>query len=61
MVSNYILEDYSIVRHLKDPETGEDVPAYQVLGVIKIRPYNSIEVFQLSVQLENTSALISEM
>lgn len=61
MVSNYILEDYSIVRYLINPATGEEVPAYQVLGVIKIRPYNSIEVFELSVQLENTSALVSEM
>ena len=61
MVSNYVLEDYSIVRYMVDPESGNPVPAYKVLGVIKIRPINSIEVFDLTVQLENTAVTMAEM
>lgn len=61
MVSNYILQDYSIVRYLIDPESGNTVPAYKVLGVVKIQPINSIEVFDLTVQLENTSVSSATM
>lgn len=61
MVSNYILTDYSITRYLIDPETGEAVPAYKVLAVIRIQPINSIEVFDLTVQLENAEVTVSEM
>lgn len=61
MVSNYVLEDYSIIRYMVDPESGNPVPAYKVLGVIKIRPINSIEVFDLTVQLENTAVTMAEM
>ena len=61
MVSNYVIEDYSIVRYMVDPESGNPVPAYKVLGVIKIRPINSIEVFDLTVQLENTAITTAEM
>lgn len=61
MVSNYILQDYAITRFMTDPETGEPVPAYKVLAVIRIQPINSIEVFELSVQLENTEVIVAEM
>ena len=61
MVSNYVIEDYSIVRYMVDPESGNPVHAYKVLGVIKIRPINSIEVFDLTVQLENTAITTAEM
>ena len=61
MVSNYVLQDYAITRFMTDPETGEPVPAYKVLAVIRIQPINSIEVFELSVQLENTDVIVSEM
>lgn len=60
MVANYILQDYSIVRYLVDPETGDPVPAYKVLAVIKIQPINSIEVFDLTVQLENADVFVIE-
>jgi hypothetical protein len=61
MVSNYILNDYSITRYLIDPESGDPVPAYMVLAVIKIQPINSIEVFDLTVQLENAEVTVVEM
>lgn len=60
MTANYILQDYSIVRYLIDPETGDPVPAYKVLAVIKIQPINSIEVFDLTVQLENADVFVIE-
>lgn len=61
MLSNYILDDYTITRYLIDPETGNEVPAYKVLGVIRIRPINSIEVFDLTVQLENNELAVTEI
>lgn len=61
MVSNYVLQDYAITRFMIDPETGDAVPSYKVLAVIRIRPINSIEVFELAVQLENTDVIVSEM
>ncbi len=60
MVSNYILTDYAITRYLIDPETGDPVPAYKVLAVIRIQPINSIEVFDLTVQLENSEVVVAE-
>ena len=54
MVSDYILADYSIARLFTDPNTGYAVPAYEVMAVIRIQPINSIEVFDLTVYLENT-------
>ena len=61
MEANHILEDYSIVRYMINPEDGTPVPAYKILGAIKIRPINSIEVFDLTVNLENTSVTMAEM
>lgn len=61
MVSNFVLQTYSIIRYTVDPESGNPVPAYKVLGVIKIQPINSIEVFDLTVQLENASIATSEL
>lgn len=55
MVSNYILTDYSIERYVNDPETGDPVPAYKVLGVVRVQPINSIEVIDLTVQIENSN------
>ncbi len=60
MVANYILQDYSLTRYTVDPETGAPVPAYKVLAVIKIQPINSIEVFDLTVQLENADVFVIE-
>ena len=54
MVSNYILSDYKITRLSVDPDTGRPVPAYKVLAVLRIMPINSVEVFDLTVQLENS-------
>lgn len=53
MKSDYILNDYAISRLATDPETGAPVPAYKVLAVIRIQPINSVEVFDLTVYLEN--------
>lgn len=61
MISNYVLQDYAITRYLVDPTTGEPVPAYKVLAVIRIQPINSIEVFDLTVQLENAEVVVAEM
>lgn len=61
MVSNYILSDYKIVKYNVDPETGQPVPAYKVLAVIKIMPINSIEVFELQVQIENNEITTAEV
>jgi hypothetical protein len=54
MVSDYILEDYAITRLFTDPDTGYPVPAYEVMAVIRIQPINSIEVFDLTIVMENT-------
>lgn len=61
MTANYVLQDYSITRYLIDPVTGENVPSYKVLAVIRIRPINSIEVFDLTVQLENAEVVVAEI
>ena len=61
MTSNYVLQDYSITRYIIDPVTGENVPAYKVLAVIRIQPINSIEVFDLTVQLENAEVVVAEI
>lgn len=61
MVSNNILSDYRIIKYNVDPETGEPVPAYKILAVIKIMPINSVEVFDLSIQLENNEVTVAEV
>lgn len=60
MVSNYILSDYKVTRYLLDPDSGQPVPAYKVLANIKITPINSVEVFDLTVTLENSEITVSE-
>jgi len=61
MVSNYILADYSIVKYNVDPETGQTVPSYKILAAIRIVPINSVEVFELQVQLENSEVTVAEV
>ena len=61
MVSNYILSDYSIVKYNVDPETGQAVPSYKILSAIRIVPINSVEVFELTVQLENNEVTVAEV
>ena len=61
MVSNYILSDYSIVKYNVDPETGQAVPSYKILAAIRIVPINSVEVFELQVQLENSEVTVAEV
>ena len=61
MVSNYILSDYNIIKYNIDPETGQPVPAYKILAVIRIIPINSVEVFELQVQLENSEVTVAEV
>ena len=61
MVSNYILSDYSIVKYNVDPETGQTVPSYKILAAIRIVPINSVEVFELQVQLENSEVTVAEV
>lgn len=61
MVSNYILSDYDIIKYNLDPETGQPVPSYKVLATIRIRPINSVEVFELKVELENTEVTVAEV
>ena len=61
MVSNYILADYSIVKYNVDPETGQAVPSYKILSAIRIVPINSVEVFELTVQLENSEVTVAEV
>lgn len=61
MVSNYILSDYSIVKYNIDPITGADVPSYKILAAIRIVPINSVEVFELQVQLENSEVTVAEV
>ena len=60
MVSNNILSDYNMVKYNIDPESGEPVPAYMVLAHITIRPINSVEVFDLTVILENNEISVAE-
>ena len=54
MKSDYILSDYNITRLFVDPKTGKNVPAYEVMAVIRIQPINSIEIFDLTIYLENS-------
>lgn len=61
MVSNYILSDYNIVKYNVDPETGQAVPSYKILAAIRIVPINSVEVFELQVQLENSEVTVAEV
>ena len=61
MVSNSILSDYTLTRYNIDPDSGEAVPAYKVLANIKIRPINSVEIFELTVQLENNEIAVAEV
>ena len=61
MVSNYILSDYDIVKYNIDPETGQAVPSYKILSAIRIVPINSVEVFELQVQLENSEVTVAEV
>ena len=60
MVSNYILSDYKLTKFNIDPDSGEPVPAYMVLANLKIMPINSVEVFDLTIQLENNEVEVSE-
>ena len=53
MITDYILNDYQITRLFVDPDTGITIPAYKVYAVIRIQPINSIEVFELTVRMEN--------
>lgn len=61
MVSNYILSNYNIVKYNIDPETGQAVPSYKILAAIRIVPINSVEVFELQVQLENNEVTVAEI
>ena len=58
MKTDYILNDYAISRFTIDPNTGQPVPAYKVLAVIRIQPINSVEIFDLTVVLENTENFV---
>lgn len=60
MVSNSILSDYRLTKFNINPDSGEPVPAYMVLANIQIRPINSVEVFDLTVQIENTEFEVAE-
>ena len=55
MKADYILNDFSVTRLMVDPQTGYAVPAYEVMAVIRIQPINSVEIFDLTVYLENTN------
>lgn len=61
MVSNYILSNFDIVKYNIDPETGQAVPSYKILSAIRIVPINSVEVFELQVQLENSEVTVAEV
>lgn len=58
MVTDYILNDYTLTRYTIDPKDGTPVPAYKVLAVIRIQPINSVEVFELTVALENVDEFV---
>ena len=60
MVSNYIIGSYSFTRYLIDPENGQPVPSYKVLANLRITPINSVEVFDLTVTLENSEIEVTE-
>jgi hypothetical protein len=60
MVSNYILSDYKLTKYNIDPDSGDPVPAYMVLASLKIMPINSVEVFDLTIQLENNEISVAE-
>lgn len=53
MQADYILSDYTITRLYVDPTSGKTVPAYEVMAVIRIQPINAVEIFELTVLLEN--------
>ena len=61
MVSNYILSDYGLVKYNIDPQTGAPVPSYKVLASVRIVPINSVEVFELKVELENREVTVAEV
>lgn len=61
MVSNNILSDYRLTKYNIDPESGEAVPAYKILANVRIRPINSVEVFDLTIQLENNEIAVAEV
>ena len=61
MVSNNILSEYKLTKYNIDPDSGEPVPAYKVLANIRIKPVNSVEVFELSVMLENNDVAVEEV
>lgn len=61
MVSNYILSNYNIIKYNIDPVTGQAVPSYKILAAIRIVPINSVEVFELQVQLENNEVTVAEI
>lgn len=61
MVSNNILSDYKLTKYNIDPESGEAVPAYKILANIRINPINSVEVFDLTVRLENSNFELAEV
>lgn len=61
MVSNYILSDYGLVKYNIDPRTGAPVPSYKVLASVRIVPINSVEVFELKVELENKEVTVAEV
>lgn len=61
MVANSILSDYKLTKYNIDPDSGEAVPAYKILANIRIMPINSVEVFDLTVQLENNEIAVSEI
>lgn len=61
MKASYILNDYNIIKLNIDPETGTSVPAYKILAVIRIQVINSVEVFDLSVQIENAEITVAEL
>lgn len=61
MISNSILSDYKLTKFNINPESGEPVPAYMILANIQIRPINSVEVFDLTVQIENNEVDVAEV
>lgn len=61
MVSNNILSEYKMIKYNVDPDSGEAVPAYKILANIRIKPINSVEVFDLTVQLENNDIAVEEV
>ena len=60
MVTNYIIGSYNFTRYLINPEDGQPVPSYKVLANLRITPINSVEVFELTVTLENSELTVSE-